>query len=62
MTIIAPGSGSPVGDPLDGPTAVTDERGTSMWRGAFTRLRRDPFAILGALIVLAFVLVAVLAP
>jgi peptide/nickel transport system permease protein len=62
MTIIAPGSGSPVGDPLEGPTAVVEEHGTSLWRGALQRLVRDPFAILGALIVLAFVLVALFAP
>jgi peptide/nickel transport system permease protein len=66
VTIIAPGSGSPVGDPFDGPTAAgtssADERGTSLWRGVLTRLRHDPFAILGAAIVLVFVLVAVAAP
>jgi peptide/nickel transport system permease protein len=62
MTIVAPGSGSPVGDPLEGPTATVDEHGTSLWRGALQRLLRDPFAILGALIVLAFVLVALFAP
>jgi len=62
MTIIAPGSGSPVGDPLEGPTATVEERGTSLWRGAFQRLLRDPFAILGAVIVLVFVLVALFAP
>ena len=62
MTIIAPGSGSPVGDPLEGPTAEPEERGTSLWRGALQRLLRDPFAIIGALIVLVFVLVAVFAP
>ncbi|MFT4165796.1 MAG: ABC transporter permease [Microlunatus sp.] len=39
-----------------------DERGTSLWRGAFRRLRRSPSAIIGAAIVLALVLVAVLAP
>lgn len=39
-----------------------DDRGTSLWRGAFLRLRRNPSAIIGAAIVLVFVLVAVLAP
>jgi peptide/nickel transport system permease protein len=39
-----------------------DERGVSLWRGAWHRLRRNPVAILGALIVAAFVLVAVFAP
>ncbi|GAA2099834.1 ABC transporter permease subunit [Microlunatus panaciterrae] len=41
---------------------VSDERGTSLWQGAFERLRRNPSAILGAIIVLAFVVVAVFAP
>jgi peptide/nickel transport system permease protein len=42
--------------------APDDERGTSLWRGAFRRLRRSPSAIVGAAIVLALVLVAVFAP
>ena len=62
MTIIAPGVGSAAGDPLEGPTADVEERGTSLWRGALQRLRRDPFAIVGAVIVLVFVVVAVAAP
>lgn len=39
-----------------------EERGTSLWRGAARRLRRDPSAIIGAAIVLVLVLVALLAP
>ncbi len=39
-----------------------DERGTSLWRGAFRRLRRNPSAIIGAAIVAALVLIAVFAP
>jgi peptide/nickel transport system permease protein len=62
VTLIAPGSGSPVGDPLEGPTAEVEEHGTSLWRGALQRLLRDPFAIAGAVIVLVFVLVALFAP
>jgi peptide/nickel transport system permease protein len=62
MTIIAPGVGSAAGDPLEGPTADVEERGTSLWRGALQRLRRDPFAIVGAVIVLVFMVVAVAAP
>jgi peptide/nickel transport system permease protein len=61
--------GSPGGDPVPGlpsalvpDAAAADERGTSLWRGAWRRLRRDPAAIVGAVIVLAFVLVALLAP
>lgn len=37
------------------------EAGTSLWSGAWRRLRRNPTAIVGALLVLAFVLVAILA-
>ena len=64
MTLTAPGSGSSAGDPLEGPTSDVDadERGTSLWRGALQRVRRDPFAIVGAAIVLVFVVVAVAAP
>ena len=43
-------------DPLD------DETGTSLWQGAFQRLRRNPSAIIGAIIVALFVLVAIFAP
>lgn len=39
-----------------------DERGTSLWRGAFRRLRRNPSAIIGAAIVALLVLIAVFAP
>ena len=39
-----------------------DERGTSLWQGAFQRMRRNPSAITGAVIVAGFVLVAVFAP
>ena len=39
-----------------------DERGTSLWQGAFQRLRRNPCAIIGAVIVAVFVLIAVFAP
>jgi peptide/nickel transport system permease protein len=39
-----------------------DERGVSLWRGASRRLRRNPTAIAGALIILAFVVIAVIAP
>ncbi|WP_375430561.1 ABC transporter permease [uncultured Friedmanniella sp.] len=39
-----------------------DDRGTSLWRGAFIRLRRNPSAIVGAAIVLVFVLISIFAP
>jgi peptide/nickel transport system permease protein len=39
-----------------------DERGVSLWRGAWRRLRRNPSAIVGAVLMGAFILVAVFAP
>ncbi len=39
-----------------------DDTGVGLWRGAFRRLRRNPTAIIGAAIIVLFVLVAVLAP
>jgi peptide/nickel transport system permease protein len=42
--------------------SVSDERGTSLWQGAFQRLRRNPGAIIGAVIVLAFIVLSILAP
>lgn len=60
-TTSAPASGD--GGPGDlGPAVVDDEPGVGLWRGAWRRLRRNPTAIVGALIVLAFIIVAVLAP
>ncbi|GAB3701815.1 ABC transporter permease [Mariniluteicoccus flavus] len=45
-----------------GPQADSQETGTSLWAGAFQRLRRNPSAIIGAIIVAVFILVALLAP
>lgn len=45
---------------MDGDTIA--ERGVSLWRGAFSRLVRNPVAIVGAVIVAVFVLVALFAP
>lgn len=45
-----------------GPQTDGNETGTSLWVGALRRLRRDPAAIVGAVIVVAFIAVAVLAP
>ncbi len=39
-----------------------DERGISLWQEAFRRLRRNPGAIIGAIILVLFVLVAVIGP
>lgn len=45
-----------------GPDLDANETGTSLWVGAFKRLIRNPSAIVGGIIVIAFVLVAALAP
>jgi peptide/nickel transport system permease protein len=45
-----------------GADPLADETGTSLWQGAFQRLRRDPGAIIGTIIVALFVLVAIFAP
>jgi peptide/nickel transport system permease protein len=42
--------------------ALDDEPGVSLWRSAFRRLRRNPSALVGAAIIIAFVTVAVVAP
>ena len=39
-----------------------EEHGVGHWRGAFRRMRRNPTAIVGALIVLGFLLVAIFGP
>ncbi|GGC98308.1 ABC transporter permease [Tersicoccus solisilvae] len=49
--------------PEPGPGTAVDARGGgSLWHEAFLRLRRNPAAIAGAVIVVLFVLVALLAP
>lgn len=45
-----------------GAGGIDDEAGTSLLRGALRRLRRDPSAIVGAVLVAAFVAVALAAP
>lgn len=66
MTIPLPPAGGSVTEqaPADMSTGALEEdtRGLSLWRGAWQRLRRNPSAIAGALIVLAFVVIAVIAP
>ncbi len=49
-------------DALVGQLSQDDERGVSLWRGAWRRLRRNPSAIIGAALMLTFILVAVFAP
>ncbi|GIG39439.1 ABC transporter permease [Cellulomonas phragmiteti] len=50
--------------PVDAGAALAEDRraGEALWRVALRRLVRNPAAILGALVVVAFVLVALLAP
>jgi len=53
----------PAPDSVDpGPRGGDEVHGVSLWRGALRRLRRNPTAIAGAVIVLAFVVVALAAP
>ena len=59
MTPAGPTSGLDMTPVTGGPD---NERGTSLWRGAWRRLRRNPSAIVGAVIVLAFVVIALAAP
>jgi peptide/nickel transport system permease protein len=65
MTIPLPPSHGPVGGQTEAPVPGAleeDTRGLSLWQGAWQRLRRNPTAIAGALIVLAFVVIAIIAP
>ncbi|MEU6078019.1 ABC transporter permease [Micromonospora sp. NPDC047074] len=49
-------------DRLSELAARDDERGVSLWQEAFRRLRRNPAAIIGAVILALFVLVALVGP
>lgn len=59
---LTPGPGVPEPGPGAGAPPAPSRRGNSVWRDAFTRLRRNPAAIAGAVIVVAFLLVAAFAP
>jgi peptide/nickel transport system permease protein len=61
MSITLPPASGGVAD-ASPPPVDDDGKGLSLWRGAFRRLRRNPSAIVGLLIVLAFVVVAIIAP
>jgi peptide/nickel transport system permease protein len=55
----------PLAPTLSSPAPGADDSnapGTSLWLGAWRRLRRNPAAIIGGALILAFVLVAVFAP
>jgi peptide/nickel transport system permease protein len=65
MTIPLPPAGGPSADQPPGPATGAieeDTRGLSLWRGAWQRLRRNPTAIVGSIIVLIFVVIAIIAP
>jgi peptide/nickel transport system permease protein len=62
VTNVLPPAPSPISGEPDRSAASVSDRGTSLWRDAFRRLRRSPQAIAGAIVVLLFVLVALLAP
>ena len=60
MTIdLPPASGTRT---TDAGLAGGDVHGSGLWRGAWDRLKRNPTAIVGALIILVFVLIAIIAP
>ncbi len=59
MSITLPPAGAP---PASLGLPEEEIHGVSLWRGAFRRVRRNPSAIAGAIIVAVFVLVAVFAP
>lgn len=58
-TVLPPAAGGPAG-PTD--PALDTGGGTGLWKDAFLRLRRNPQAIAGAVIIGLFLLVAALAP
>ena len=61
-TVLPPAPGGAIRPDEPGTPVQADTRGTGMWRSAFKRLRRNPAAIAGAVIIGLFILVAILAP
>lgn len=59
-TVLPPAPGGAIRP--DEPAATADVRGSGLWQSAFARLRRNPAAIAGAVIVGVFILVALFAP
>jgi peptide/nickel transport system permease protein len=60
MTVdLPPASGTPTSD---AGLAGGDVHGSGLWRGAWDRLKRNPTAIVGAAIILVFVVIALIAP
>lgn len=63
MSILTPGKKAEKLDRLAELAAMrTDEHGESLWREALKRVRRNPAAIAGAVILLLFVLIAIIGP
>lgn len=63
MSVLTPGRKAQKLDQLaELAAAQADERGGSLWHEAFKRLRRNPGAIVGAIVLAVFVLVAVVGP
>ena len=63
MSVLTPGRKAEKIDQLaELAAAQADERGESLWREAVKRLRHNPGAIVGAVILAIFVLVAVVGP
>jgi peptide/nickel transport system permease protein len=60
--VLTPGRKGERLDRLAELAARDDEQGVSLWREAFRRLRRNPAAIIGAVILVVFVLVALIGP
>ena len=58
-TTLPPAAG---GSPSPTEPTIPDGAGTGLWKDAFRRLRKNPQAIAGAIIVGLFILVAILAP
>lgn len=62
MKLAAPGRKAEKIDRLAELAARSDETGRSLWQETFSRLRRNPMAIIGAVIVALFLLLSILAP
>lgn len=61
MSVTLPPPG-PAGPAAPGPVVDDEVHGVSLWRGAWRRIRRNPSAIVGVVIVAAFAAVALAAP
>ena len=62
MSVLTPGRKAERIDRLAELTALADETGRSLWQEAFARLRRNPMAIIGAVIVALFLLLSIVGP